>query len=152
VTSNGFNLSSDYSCGLSLLSDKQGVTQQLGPLAYKGGATLNALPIGSPTLDSGQCGTVTDDQRGIHHLQRPVCDIGAVKSLGFPLGLDFCKPFSNRFRPPLQLFSDRLLPLLSIFLGRLIYILPFLESQVTVRGPWRGIAGPVSCRIRPEPV
>jgi len=88
LTSLGYNLSSDFSCGLSQTGDLQGTDPLLGPLAENGGwdQTHSLLP-GSPAIDAGddaQCPAT--DARGIN---RPfdgdgdgnaVCDIGAVET------------------------------------------------------------------------
>jgi hypothetical protein len=80
LTSNGFNIATDASCSLTQGSDKPFTNPQLGTLDYHGGATPNALPLpGSPALDSGLCGAVTADQRGVSRPQGAACDIGAVE-------------------------------------------------------------------------
>lgn len=81
ITSNGFNLSSDGSCGLNQGGDKNNVDPLLGPLADNGGPTLTHMLLsGSLAINAGQCiSGVTTDQRGIPRLQGPACDIGAVE-------------------------------------------------------------------------
>lgn len=87
-TSQGNNLSDDYSCGLTQSSDKPGVNPLLGPLAANGGpVATHALLSGSPAIDAGanaQCPAT--DARGV---ARPydgdadgtaVCDIGAFEA------------------------------------------------------------------------
>jgi hypothetical protein len=86
LTSFGFNLSNDSSCGFIRQSDWQDLDPTLGPLAGNGGPTeTHALLPGSPAIDRGFCFGV--DQRGFH---RPVniigvpntgngCDIGAFE-------------------------------------------------------------------------
>ena len=89
-TSQGYNLSSDTSCGFVQASDFQPMDPMLAPLADYGGATAtHALLPGSPAIDSGsngQCPAV--DQRQI---TRPfdgdgngvaVCDRGAFEARG----------------------------------------------------------------------
>jgi hypothetical protein len=86
VTSAGYNLSSDLSCGFTAVGDAQGVDAKLGPFTNNGGMTKTLLPLaGSPAIDAGKPGCVGTDQRG---KARPVdgdgngsvaCDKGAVE-------------------------------------------------------------------------
>ena len=92
ITSGGFNIDSDGSCGLNNTGDISSTTPLLGPLADNGGDTLtHALLPGSPAIDNGDDVTcaaapvLNQDQRG---RLRPVdgngdsiahCDIGAVE-------------------------------------------------------------------------
>jgi predicted outer membrane repeat protein len=83
VTNDGFNLSSDGSCGFTQVPNVM-----LGPLANNGGPTLTHMPQpGSPAIDLvvGSCPPPATDQRGAG---RPVdgdrngtafCDAGAVE-------------------------------------------------------------------------
>jgi hypothetical protein len=83
VTSIGFNIATDGSCGLNQVSDKTYIDPQLGPLSYHGGPTLTAVPNpGSPALDNGQCSGINADQRGVTRPQGAACDSGAVERLG----------------------------------------------------------------------
>jgi hypothetical protein len=79
--SNGYNLSSDLTCGLADTGDRNGIAAQLRPLGDYGGPTATKLPTaGSPVIDAGTCDqAVTVDQRGIDRPQRDACDIGAVE-------------------------------------------------------------------------
>lgn len=87
VTSAGYNISSDTSCGFTAIGDAQGVAALLGPLADNGGPTLTHLPsIGSPARDAiptgtaGLCDTsAPPDQRGVTRPQGIACDIGSVE-------------------------------------------------------------------------
>lgn len=81
ITSGGFNLSSDNSCGLTQTGDQQSVDPLLGPLANNGGVTQTHIPLPESTaINGGQCVTgVTTDQRGVSRPQGPACDIGAVE-------------------------------------------------------------------------
>ncbi len=94
VTSTGYDLSSDSSCGFTSTGDMENANPELGGLADNGGPTLTLLPGPGPavgaipnltTLDSFLvCGGATD-QRGVN---RPFaannCNIGAVESsLGY---------------------------------------------------------------------
>jgi hypothetical protein len=86
VTSEGWNVVSDASCGLTGTGDQQGADALLGPLADNGGPTLTHRPgPGSPAIDaipSGTTGLCTGslvDQRGISRPQGPACDAGAVE-------------------------------------------------------------------------
>lgn len=81
ITSNGFNISSDDSCGLNQAGDQSNVDPMLGPLADNGGPTLTHMPLsGSPAINTGQCiGGITTDQRGYARPQEIICDKGAVE-------------------------------------------------------------------------
>ena len=86
LTSGGFNLSNDASCGLQGFGDWQGFDAGLAPLADNGGPTqTHALVPGSQAIDQGFCFGI--DQRG---RWRPIdifavanaangCDIGAFE-------------------------------------------------------------------------
>jgi hypothetical protein len=92
ISSGGYNLDSDGSCGLAGPGDQSGVNPLLGPLQDNGGPTFtHALLPGSPAIDQipngiNGCGTtITTDQRGE---VRPAdgdgdctarCDIGAYE-------------------------------------------------------------------------
>ena len=68
VTSNGFNLADDTSCGLTNTGDHQGAAfnPHLGPLQNNGGLTQTQLPqSGSPAIDAGTgVNAPARDQRG----------------------------------------------------------------------------------------
>jgi hypothetical protein len=97
VTSNGFNLDDDDSCGLDQSTDQTGTDPDLGTLTDNGGPTETMLPEpGSAAIDKGSSLGQTDtshDQRG---LSRPVqstvadatggdgSDIGAVEAQAPP--------------------------------------------------------------------
>ena len=80
--SQGFNLDSDNTCGLTDPTDLPGVDPLLGPLQDNGGPTeTHALSPGSLAIDPippGSCATATD-QRGNARPQGPGCDIGAYE-------------------------------------------------------------------------
>jgi CSLREA domain-containing protein len=91
ITSHGYNLDSDGTCGLSGAGDLTG-SPQLGPLQDNGGPTqTHALLEGSPAIDAGDNGSCPPtDQRDV---SRPVdgdmdgsaiCDIGAFEFLPPP--------------------------------------------------------------------
>ncbi len=103
VTSDGYNIASDASCGFTAAGDQQNVTAaqlKLGPLAVNGSATQTmALAPGSVAVDRIPTGTngcgasVTADQRG---LPRPfdgdgdgvaACDVGAFELQPLPPGM-----------------------------------------------------------------
>jgi hypothetical protein len=86
TTSQGYNFSSDDSCGLGggpgdLVA---GGDPGLGALAANGGPTATRLPdTASPLLDAADCAAapeaVVTDQRGVARPQGERCDIGAVE-------------------------------------------------------------------------
>lgn len=77
VTSGGFNLASDSSCGFTQVAD-----MKLGTLGYNGGPTRTHLPLpGSPAIDfviTG-CPPPSTDQRGAARPVGSLCDAGAVE-------------------------------------------------------------------------
>jgi predicted outer membrane repeat protein len=83
VTSGGFNLADDTSCGLANTGDHQGAAfnPQLGPLTNNGGPTQTQLPgTRSPAIDAGTgSGAPATDQRGTIRPQGAAVDIGAVE-------------------------------------------------------------------------
>ena len=88
ITSQGHNLDSGSTCGLSNAGDLSSTDPLLGPLE---GGTHALLP-GSPAIDAGDSiGCPTADQRGISRPQdgngdgSSVCDIGAFERLPFDL-------------------------------------------------------------------
>ena len=80
VATQGYNLESANSCGLSSGTDLRNANPLLGPLQDNGGPTwTHALEPGSPAIDKGTSnGCPATDQRGT---PRPVggCDIGAYE-------------------------------------------------------------------------
>jgi len=96
VTSEGYNLDSDGTCGFTAEGDLPNTDPLLGPLQDNGGQTFtHALLAGSPAIDGGNPGGCTDpwgdplvtDQRGS---PRPmdgdcndisICDIGAYEAI-----------------------------------------------------------------------
>ncbi|MCK4586132.1 MAG: hypothetical protein KAU29_02260 [Gammaproteobacteria bacterium] len=79
ITSSGYNLSHDTSCGLSDTTDIEGVDALLVALADNGGSTLtHALPANSMAVNNGGIlGATTVDQRGVTRDSTP--DIGAYE-------------------------------------------------------------------------
>jgi len=81
AVSQGHNIDSDGTCGLSGPGDLSGVDPQLLPLAANGGQTLtHALAPSSSAIDAGdnaQCPET--DQRGASRPVGAVCDIGAFE-------------------------------------------------------------------------
>jgi hypothetical protein len=79
ISSNGYNIASDSSCGLNGTGDLSNTNPLLGPLQNNGGSTLtHALLIGSPAIDSGS-GCPAVDQRGVARPFGAVCDRGAYE-------------------------------------------------------------------------
>jgi cysteine-rich repeat protein len=94
VTSKGYNLDTDGSCGFSATGDQNNLTADLGPLQDNGGPTqTHALLPGSAAIDHGDPSgckdpdghLLTTDQRGF---SRPldgdgngsaICDVGAFE-------------------------------------------------------------------------
>jgi len=95
ITSQGYNLSDDTTCGLTGVGDQQGemIDPQLGPLQDNGGPTFtHALPASSPAVDRGgetcteaQGNPLYTDQRGYFRpvdgvgTDGPACDVGAYE-------------------------------------------------------------------------
>lgn len=87
-TSQGYNLSDDFSCQLNQTGDKQGLDAQLGALTYNGGRVMtHALFPGSPAIDAGD--TARCPATDARTVARPydgdgngaaVCDMGAVEA------------------------------------------------------------------------
>jgi len=101
MSSLGWNLDSDGSCGLTSTGDLPSSDPDLGSLALNGGATLNFLPnptsplidAGNPAAPDGGTSSCTAlDQRGLIIAANDICDIGAVESDGADLPV-----FSDRF-------------------------------------------------------
>jgi hypothetical protein len=92
MTSNGYNLSSDNTCGFNNTGDLNNTDPILGPLQDNGGPTeTQALLSGSRAIDAGDPGGCTDargrllntDQRGMprpDHEDTSGCDMGAYES------------------------------------------------------------------------
>lgn len=79
LTSTGYNITSDSSCGLGTATDLPNTNPQLGPLQNNGGSTLtHALLLGSPAINSGS-GCPAVDQRGVARPFGPACDRGAYE-------------------------------------------------------------------------
>jgi peptidyl-prolyl cis-trans isomerase SurA len=88
VTSKGFNLSDDESCGFGGNGDVQNPDTRVGALAANGGPTETvALTGGSPAINAGDPAGCTDetggllavDQRGTRRPSGGRCDIGAFE-------------------------------------------------------------------------
>ena len=81
LTSNGHNLDSGTTCGLSATGDITGTDPLLGPLADDGGTLVHPLLDGSPAINAGAClpGVTTIDQRGVTRPRAAECDIGAYE-------------------------------------------------------------------------
>jgi CSLREA domain-containing protein len=87
VSSAGFNIGSDGSCGLTQPTDVAEARLLVAPLADNGGPTrtrlpyadspaVDAIPVGTPELCDG---TLTVDQRGVTRPEGSGCDVGAVE-------------------------------------------------------------------------
>ena len=81
ITSNGQNLDSDNTCGLTHPTDLPSVDPLLGPLQDNGGPTqTHALLPGSSAIDAGDDGAApATDQRGVSRPQGAASDIGAFE-------------------------------------------------------------------------
>jgi predicted outer membrane repeat protein len=80
VSSSGFSLDSDDTCGLVAAGDLPGVNPLLGPLADNGGPTpTRALAAGSPAVNAAGAVCSATDQRGVPRPQQAACDIGAFE-------------------------------------------------------------------------
>ncbi len=84
VTSYGYNLEDDSTCGLEGLGDVSDADPMLGPLADNGGPTLtHALPLDSPAIDAGDpLDYPPTDQRGYDRPSDGISapDIGAYEN------------------------------------------------------------------------
>lgn len=88
--SNGSNLDSDGTCGLTASGDQPSTAPELGALADNGGFAPTHLPqVGSPVIDAGDdVACPATDQRGVTRPQdgdddgAARCDIGAVEVSG----------------------------------------------------------------------
>ncbi len=92
IASSRYSLSSDNTCALSGVGNKNNVDPLLTYLAYNGGWTKTHLPkIGSPAID-GVVGSdcPSFDQRGVSRPQGGSCDIGSVERApsdpSYPIG------------------------------------------------------------------
>jgi CSLREA domain-containing protein len=88
ITSLGYNLADDTSCGFSATGDLVVADAMLGPLQDNGGPTeTHDLLPGSLAIDAGgSCPPPTTDQRGVVRPQGVACDIGAVEFVPEPEG------------------------------------------------------------------
>jgi uncharacterized repeat protein (TIGR01451 family) len=84
ITSGGYNLDSDGTCGLTAATDQNNVDPLLGPLQGNGGSLETMAPAStSPAIDAipkgvNGCGTtIATDERGVVRPQGAGCDIGA---------------------------------------------------------------------------
>jgi hypothetical protein len=84
VVSDGFNLDSDGTCGLTETGDLPKLDPLLGPLQDNGGSTpTHALLPDSPALNAGpDTDCPPTDQRGIARPHGSACDIGAFEFNG----------------------------------------------------------------------
>lgn len=79
ITSGGYNLDSDTTCGLAGTADQVLVDPLLGPLTDNGGPTPTMAPgVGSPAIDTGTT-TLTVDQNNTTRPTGAGDDIGAVE-------------------------------------------------------------------------
>jgi hypothetical protein len=83
-TSDGDNIASDDSCGLTASGDMQDTDAELGDLDDdNGGPTETHLPQpGSPAINAAADEDVENDQRGVDRPQGPAPDIGSVEGSG----------------------------------------------------------------------
>lgn len=88
IVSQGHNLDSDNTCGLTTLqTDLRNIDPRLGPLQDNGGLTKTyGLNQGSPAIDAGKyLMNITADQRGISRPQRKAYDIGAFEAVNISI-------------------------------------------------------------------
>jgi predicted outer membrane repeat protein len=83
ISSQGDNLESANTCGLTSGGDLIDLDPRVGPLQNNGGSTLtHALELDSPARDAGtNSGCPATDQRGVTRPQGARCDIGAYEGL-----------------------------------------------------------------------
>ncbi len=80
VTSLGYNLSSDATCGLTATGDAQNLGALLGALANNGGWSPTHLPLaGSPAIGTGNPTCTGPDQRGYPRPRGGACEKGSVE-------------------------------------------------------------------------
>ncbi|MEZ4592587.1 MAG: choice-of-anchor Q domain-containing protein [Chloroflexota bacterium] len=80
VSSGGYNIGSDSSCGLTGTADLPNTNPLLGTLLNNGGGTpTQALSVGSPAIDRAGGSCPATDQRGVARPVRAVCDRGAYE-------------------------------------------------------------------------
>jgi hypothetical protein len=129
LTSTGYDLSADSSCGFTAAGDREGVDPQLGGLTDNGGPTETLLPASGPavgvipnstSVDSVPVCGGTSDQRGVN---RPfggsTCNIGAVESYPgiapsisnipqatFDVGKSSSFQFTTGFAAPSAIFTE----------------------------------------------
>jgi len=86
LSSLGYNLDSQNTCGFTKLGDLTSVDPLLQPLQDNGGSTpTHALLPGSPAVDAGDGHACpSTDQRGVPRPQGRACDIGAYELVGGP--------------------------------------------------------------------
>jgi hypothetical protein len=86
VTSYGYNIDSEDSCGFHETTDQINTDPLLGPLHNNVGPTPTcALLGGSPAIDAGTCtGAPTTDQRGVARPWGASCDVGAYELTNTP--------------------------------------------------------------------
>lgn len=91
ILSDGYNLDSDGSCGLTGVGDLSGINPLLDAIGLNSGTTPNFLPqAGSPVINAGNPAAVDSsdqacvgiDQRGILRPQDSRCEIGSIEVEG----------------------------------------------------------------------
>lgn len=86
ISSHGYNLDSDGTCGFTNPDDLPNTNPHLGPLADNGGETFtHALLTGSPAIDHihlEEC-VLSTDQRDVARPQGDKCDVGAYEAILF---------------------------------------------------------------------
>jgi hypothetical protein len=88
ISSRGFNLDDDDTCGLTMVGDQSSVDPLLGPLADNGGPTMShEILVGSPAIDAADLLEFpATDQRGYERPYdgdfdgEPLPDIGAFEN------------------------------------------------------------------------
>ena len=82
ISSGGYNVENDATCGFTSSTDRPSADPLLEPLAFNGGPTrTHALSFGSPAVDTGDPQCPFADQRGFSRPLGKGCDTGAFEAV-----------------------------------------------------------------------